>query len=67
MEIQRLDPKVVLALGYLNLEYFRRQQLIEKSDVYSFILVLQEFLCARETLNLLVPKEQFNIEEWEMH
>ena len=39
----------------------------KKYDVYSFGVVLLEFLCARETLNLVTPKEQFNIEEWEMH
>ena len=49
MDIQRLDPKVVLALGYLDLEYFKRQQLTEKYDVYYFGVVLLEFLCARET------------------
>ena len=67
MDIQRLDPKVVLALGYLDLEYFRRQQLIDKSNVYSFGVVLLDFLCAREKLNLVFSREQFNIEEWEMH
>ena len=35
--------------------------------MYSFGVVLLEFLCARETLNLVIPKEKFNIEEWEMH
>ena len=67
MDNQRLDPKVFLALGYLDLEYFRRQQLTEKYDVYSFGVVLLEFLCARETLNLVIPEEKFNIEEWETH
>ena len=67
MDIQRLDSKVFLALGYLDHKYLKRQQLTEKSNVYSFGVVLLEFLCARETLNLVIPKEKFNIEEWEMH
>ena len=67
MDIQRLDPKVVLVLRYLDLEYFKRQQLTDKSDVYSFGVVLLEFLCARENLNLVFPGEKFNIEEWEIH
>ena len=62
MDIKRLDPKVFLALGYLDLEYLRRQQLTEKSDVYSFGVLLLEFLCARENLNLVFPREKFNIE-----
>ena len=49
MDIQRPHPKLVLALGYLDLEYFRRQQLTNKYDVYSFRVGLLEFLCARET------------------
>ena len=67
MFIQRMDPKVVFTLGYLHLEYFRRKQLTKKYYVYSFGVVLLEFLCARETLNLVFPREKFNIEEWEMH
>ena len=67
MDIQRLDPKVFLALGYLDPEYFRRKQLIDKYEVYSFGLVLLEVLCARETLNIFFPREKFNIAEWEMH
>ena len=67
MDIERLDPKVVFSLGYLDLECFRRHQLTDNSDLYSFGVVLLEFLCAREKLNLVFPREQFNIEEWEMH
>ena len=35
--------------------------------MYSFGVVLLEFLCARETLNLVLPREQFNIPEGEMN
>ena len=67
MDIQRLDPKVVLALGYLDPEYFRRIQMTEKYDVYSFVVVLLEVLSSRETLNIFFPREKFSIAEWEMH
>ena len=35
--------------------------------MYSFGVVLLEVLCARSTLNPALPREQFNIAEWEMH
>lgn len=50
--------------GYLDPEYFRWQQLREKSNVYSFGVVLKEVLCGRPALNLDLPTEQVNVAEW---
>ncbi|XP_042947287.1 receptor-like protein kinase FERONIA [Carya illinoinensis] len=50
--------------GYLEPKYIRRQKLTEKSDVYSFDVVLLEVLCARKALNPKLQEEQWHLANW---
>ncbi|CAH1433015.1 unnamed protein product [Lactuca virosa] len=48
-------------LGYLDSEYFHTSQLTEKSDVYSFVVVLAELLTGRKLLCMERSEEERNL------
>ncbi|GMY11841.1 probable receptor-like protein kinase At2g23200 [Fagus crenata] len=54
------------SFGYLDPEYLTTLQLTEKSDVFSFGVVLLEILCARPAVSNLLPLEEVNLAEWGM-
>ncbi|KAM1753497.1 hypothetical protein ACFX12_006072 [Malus domestica] len=52
------------SFGYLYPEYYKRQQLTEKSNVYSFGVVLWEALCVRPALMHKVEAREISLTEW---
>ncbi|CAI9110241.1 OLC1v1010234C1 [Oldenlandia corymbosa var. corymbosa] len=52
------------SFGYFDPEYFTCLVLTEKSDVFSFGVVLLEVLCARQAVDNTLPDEQINLAEW---
>nr|ADB97921.2 symbiosis receptor kinase SymRK [Arachis hypogaea] len=50
--------------GYLDPEYYTTQQLSEKSDVFSFGVVLLEIVSGREPLDIKRPRNEWSLVEW---
>ncbi|KAM0944159.1 putative protein kinase RLK-Pelle-LRR-I-1 family [Dioscorea sansibarensis] len=50
--------------GYLDPEYYSTQQLTERSDVYSFGIVLLELICGREPLSHAGSPDTYNLVLW---
>ena len=54
----RVKSEVVGTYGYADPEFIAIGELTDKSDVYSFSVVLLEVLCARKARHIKLTKEQ---------
>ncbi|XP_030970497.1 receptor-like protein kinase FERONIA [Quercus lobata] len=60
----RLESGVKGTLGYLDPDYARRQEVTDKTDVYSFGVLLFELLCGRSVLDVKLEKERVDLVSW---
>ncbi|CAM6080159.1 unnamed protein product [Sphagnum tenellum] len=63
--VSHISTLVKGTAGYLDPEYYAKQQLTDKSDVFSFGVVLLELICGRQPIDTSFRHEnQWNIGVW---
>ncbi|KAL9328525.1 hypothetical protein ACSQ67_003528 [Phaseolus vulgaris] len=56
--------RLSIALGAARGKYYKTQQLSEKSDVFSYGVVLLEIVTGREPLDIKRPRNEWSLVEW---
>lgn len=59
-----VETRIIGTFGYLAPEYAQRGQITEKSDIYSFGVVLVELITGRKAVDINRPKGQQCLTEW---
>ncbi|XP_073266206.1 inactive protein kinase SELMODRAFT_444075 isoform X4 [Populus alba] len=60
-----VETRIIGTFGYLAPEYAQRGQITEKSDIYSFGVVLVELITGRKAVDINRPKGQQCLTEWQ--
>ncbi|GLJ57875.1 hypothetical protein SUGI_1382850 [Cryptomeria japonica] len=51
-------------VGYLDPEYFKTYMLTDKTDIYSFGVILLEIICGRAPVDAKVSSDEINLVRW---
>ncbi|WRX20269.1 Serine-threonine/tyrosine-protein kinase [Theobroma cacao] len=62
--LKKIDSQVKGTFGYLDPQYARGGGLTEKSDLYSFGVVLFEVLCARKAIDAKLNGDEASLARW---
>ncbi|XP_057861604.2 probable LRR receptor-like serine/threonine-protein kinase At4g29180 [Cryptomeria japonica] len=63
-EASHVTTTVKGTVGYLDPEYFKTYMLTDKTDIYSFGVILLEIICGRAPVDAKVSSDEINLVRW---